>query len=35
VQALVVLLATAFATLTLIGVLFRGEGMALGWPWSV
>jgi hypothetical protein len=23
----------SFAVLTLIGVLFRGEGMALRWPW--
>jgi quinol-cytochrome oxidoreductase complex cytochrome b subunit len=34
VQAVVVLLAVAFAVLTLIGVWFRGEGMALGWPWA-
>jgi quinol-cytochrome oxidoreductase complex cytochrome b subunit len=35
VQAVVVLLAVAFAVLTLIGVWFRGEGMALTWPWNV
>jgi len=29
-----VLLAVAFAVLTLIGVSFRGEGMALVWPWQ-
>ncbi len=34
VQALVVLLAVAFVVLTVIGVWFRGAGMALGWPWS-
>jgi hypothetical protein len=34
VQAVVVLLAVAFAVLTLIGVWFRGEGMALVWPWQ-
>ena len=33
-QAVVVLLAVAFAVLTLIGVWFRGEGMALVWPWQ-
>jgi quinol-cytochrome oxidoreductase complex cytochrome b subunit len=32
-QATAVLLAVAFAVLTLIGVLFRGEGMTLAWPW--
>ena len=35
VQAVVVLLAVAFAVLTLIGVWFRGEGMVLTWPWRV
>jgi quinol-cytochrome oxidoreductase complex cytochrome b subunit len=35
VQAVFVLLAVAFAVLTLAGVWFRGEGMALVWPWSV
>jgi quinol-cytochrome oxidoreductase complex cytochrome b subunit len=34
VQAAVVLVAVAFAVLTLIGVWFRGEGMALVWPWQ-
>lgn len=34
VQAVVVLLAVAFAVLTVIGVWFRGEGMALTWPWN-
>jgi len=32
-QATAVLLGVAFAVLTLIGVYFRGEGMALAWPW--
>jgi quinol-cytochrome oxidoreductase complex cytochrome b subunit len=35
VQAVAVLLAAAFAVLTLIGVWFRGEGMALVWPWQL
>jgi amino acid transporter len=34
VQAVVVLLAVAFTVLTIIGVWFRGEGMALTWPWA-
>jgi quinol-cytochrome oxidoreductase complex cytochrome b subunit len=34
VQAIFVLLAVAFAILTLTGVWFRGEGMALVWLWS-
>ncbi len=34
-QAVVVLLAVAFAVLTLIGVWFRGEGMTFTWPWNV
>lgn len=34
-QALFVLLVTAFVILTVIGVAFRGEGMALMWPWEV
>jgi quinol-cytochrome oxidoreductase complex cytochrome b subunit len=33
-QAVLVLLAVAFAMLTVIGVYFRGEGMALAWPWG-
>jgi quinol-cytochrome oxidoreductase complex cytochrome b subunit len=33
-QAVFVLLAVSFAILTLTGVWFRGEGMALVWPWS-
>jgi len=33
-QAVVVLMAVAFAVLTLVGVWFRGEGMALVWPWA-
>jgi len=31
-QAVVVLFSVAFAVLTLIGVFFRGKGMALAWP---
>jgi hypothetical protein len=34
-QAVVVLFAVAFAALTLIGVFFRGKGMALAWPWAI
>jgi quinol-cytochrome oxidoreductase complex cytochrome b subunit len=33
-QAVVVLLSVAFAVLTFIGVVFRGKGMALAWPWA-
>jgi hypothetical protein len=33
-QAVVVLLGVAFVVLTLIGVWFRGPGMALAWPWT-
>jgi quinol-cytochrome oxidoreductase complex cytochrome b subunit len=35
VQAVVVLLLVALAVLTATGVWFRGEGMALTWPWRV
>ena len=35
VQAVVLLLLTALAVLTVTGVWFRGEGMALVWPWLV
>ncbi len=35
VQAVAVLLAVAFAVLTAVGVWFRGEGMALVWPWAL
>ena len=34
-QSVFVLLVVAFITLTVIGVAFRGEGMALMWPWEV
>lgn len=34
-QALFVLLMVAFVVLTVIGVAFRGEGMALMWAWEV
>ena len=33
-QAVVVLLGVAFVVLTVIGVWFRGAGMALVWPWT-
>jgi quinol-cytochrome oxidoreductase complex cytochrome b subunit len=33
-HAVVVLLFAAFVVLTVIGVWFRGEGMALAWPWQ-
>ena len=35
VQALVVLLLACLASLTVIGVWFRGAGMALVWPWQI
>jgi hypothetical protein len=35
IQAVFVLLAVAFAVLTLTGVWFRGTGMALAWPWNL
>ncbi len=35
VQAVFVLLLVVFAILTVTGVWFRGEGMALAWPWEV
>jgi len=35
VQAVFVLLATAFAVLTVVGVWFRGSGMGLVWPWNL
>jgi hypothetical protein len=34
-QALFVLLVVGFVVLTVIGVAFRGESMALMWPWEV
>lgn len=34
-QSLFVALVTAFVVLTVIGIAFRGEGMALMWPWEV
>ena len=34
VQALFVLLAVSFCVLTVTGIWFRGEGMALVWPWQ-
>jgi quinol-cytochrome oxidoreductase complex cytochrome b subunit len=34
VQALFVLLITSFLVLTVTGIWFRGEGMALVWPWQ-
>jgi quinol-cytochrome oxidoreductase complex cytochrome b subunit len=34
-QSVVTLLVTAFIVLTVIGIAFRGEGMALMWPWEV
>jgi hypothetical protein len=33
-QALFTLLLASFITLTVIGIFFRGEGMALVLPWS-
>jgi quinol-cytochrome oxidoreductase complex cytochrome b subunit len=34
VQAVFILLLTAFVLTTVVGVWFRGQGMALVWPWS-
>ena len=34
-QSVFVLLTTSFVVLTIIGIAFRGEGMALMWPWEV
>ena len=34
-QSLFILLVVGFVVLTVIGVAFRGEGMALMWPWEV
>ena len=34
-QSLFVLLVVGFMVLTVIGVAFRGAGMALMWPWEV
>jgi len=35
IQAVVVLLVVAFIILTITGIWFRGQGMALIWPWEV
>jgi quinol-cytochrome oxidoreductase complex cytochrome b subunit len=35
VQALFVLLVVCFLVLTVTGIWFRGEGMALVWPWQI
>ncbi|MDY7108740.1 MAG: cytochrome b N-terminal domain-containing protein [Planctomycetota bacterium] len=35
IQAMVIVLMTAFAVLTAAGAFFRGPGMALAWPWSL
>jgi len=35
IQATFILLLTAFVVLTVIGIWFRGPGMALMWPWDV
>jgi hypothetical protein len=34
-QAVAIFLLVAFAVLTVTGVWFRGEGMALTWPWRI
>ncbi len=34
IQALFILLLISFVILTVTGIWFRGEGMALGWPWG-
>jgi hypothetical protein len=35
IQAMFILLLVGFIMLTLIGIWFRGPGMALMWPWQV
>jgi hypothetical protein len=35
IQATFILLLAAFIVLTVIGIWFRGPGMALMWPWEV
>jgi hypothetical protein len=34
IQAVFTFVVAAFAVLTVTGVLFRGQGMALSWPWA-
>jgi hypothetical protein len=35
IQSVFVLLVVAFIILTIVGIWFRGQGMALMWPWEV
>ena len=35
IQALIILLIVSYAVLSLTGILFRGEGMKLMWPWQM
>jgi quinol-cytochrome oxidoreductase complex cytochrome b subunit len=35
IQALIILLVVSYAVLTLVGILFRGPGMKLMWPWQI
>ncbi len=35
VQTLIILLVVSYAVLSLTGILFRGEGMKLMWPWQI
>jgi hypothetical protein len=34
-QTMFIVLVVAFLVLTVVGVGFRGEGMALTWPWKL
>jgi quinol-cytochrome oxidoreductase complex cytochrome b subunit len=35
IQTLIILLVVSYAVLSLIGILFRGQGMKLMWPWQI
>jgi quinol-cytochrome oxidoreductase complex cytochrome b subunit len=35
IQTLIILLVVSYAALSLVGILFRGEGMKLMWPWQI
>lgn len=35
IQTLIIILVVTYAVLSLVGILFRGEGMKLMWPWEI
>jgi quinol-cytochrome oxidoreductase complex cytochrome b subunit len=35
IQTLIILLVVSYAVLSLVGILFRGQGMKLMWPWQI